>query len=435
MARRSFFALVLIALATTSAAQTVQSGSGANAAAITPTRDAFRTDLGGGTTAGANGSFGGVRREINWDGVPAAQAAPNNLAANFFNVNSPRGVVFSTAGTGFQVSGATTDAGAGQPAAANFGNIDPTYTATFQQFSPQRLFTPLGSNVMDVNFFVAGTTTPALTTGFGAVFSDVDLASTTSIQYFDASNASLGTFFVPAFAGGFSFLGVSFPTAVVSRVRITTGNAALAAGTLDGASDLVVMDDFLYGEPAAAPACTVTCPANITVSNDPNQCGAVVTYPAATTTGSCGTINASPASGSFFPVGDTTVTVTSTAGPSCSFIVTVNDTQSPAITCPADITAPATSTSGATVNYTTPASSDNCPGVGPVTCAPASGSTFAIGNNTVTCMATDGAGNIGTCSFAVNVTAPANVPTLSEWLLIALGAMIGFIGVLRLRLS
>jgi len=85
--------------------------AGANAAAITATRDAFRTAVGGGTVAGANGSFGGLRREINWDGVPDAQADPNPFSANFFNVNSPRGVVFNTPGTGFLVS-----ANAGQSA-------------------------------------------------------------------------------------------------------------------------------------------------------------------------------------------------------------------------------------------------------------------------------------------------------------------------------
>ena len=68
----------------------VFSGTGANVAAITPVRDAYRTALGGGTVAGANGLFSdgtGARREINWDGVPDAFAAPNNLPANFFNVN------------------------------------------------------------------------------------------------------------------------------------------------------------------------------------------------------------------------------------------------------------------------------------------------------------------------------------------------------------
>src|SRR5205807_2947032 len=121
-------------------AQLVESGSGANGAAITPARDAFRVDLGGGTTAGANGSFGGLRREINWDGVPDANAAPNLLPSNFFNTTSPRGVVFSTAGTGFRVS-----ANVLNPPPL-FGELNPTYPATFQAFSPERIFTPLGSN-------------------------------------------------------------------------------------------------------------------------------------------------------------------------------------------------------------------------------------------------------------------------------------------------
>ena len=60
----------------------------------------------------------------------------------------------------------------------------------------------------------------------------------------------------------------------------------------------------LLASPGTAEAqCTVACPANITVSNDPNQCGGVVNYPAPTITGSCGTITCSPPSGSFFPVG------------------------------------------------------------------------------------------------------------------------------------
>src|SRR5690349_1486597 len=103
----------------------VQSAAGPNAAAVTPARDAFRTDLGGGTTAGANGSFGGLRREINWDGVPDAKSAPNNLPADFFNTTSPRGAVFSTPGTGFQVSA--------NPGVApiNFDNIDPSYSKSF----------------------------------------------------------------------------------------------------------------------------------------------------------------------------------------------------------------------------------------------------------------------------------------------------------------
>ncbi len=250
--------LGLLALAGSAHAQlTVRSGTGANAAALTSVRDQFRTDLGGGTTAGANGSFGGIRREINWDGVPAAFSAPNNLPANFFNANSPRGAVFSTGGTGFQVSGSTADAGAGQPAAANFGNLNATYTTEFQTFSPQRLFTSLGSNVYDVNFFVPGTSTPALVSGFGSIFADVDLAGTTSIQFFDASNVSLGAFAASPLSSGLSFLG-AFTTngqPQISRVRVTLGNTTIGPNDANGDSaDIVVADDFIYGEPQAAGA-------------------------------------------------------------------------------------------------------------------------------------------------------------------------------------
>jgi hypothetical protein len=166
--------------------------------------------------------------------------------------------------------------------------------------------------------------------------------------------------------------------------------------------------------------CTLTCPANITVSNDPNQCGAVVTYPAPTTSGSCGTVTASPASGSFFPVGTTTVNVSSsTGGGTCSFTVTVNDTQPPTITCPANITTGSTAgLCSAVVNYSTPTASDNCPGVTLTRIAgPASGSSFPVGSTTITYRATDAAGNTAQCSFTVTVndvqpptiTCPANI--------------------------
>src|SRR6266567_7572754 len=88
---------------TTAAAPITFSASGSSPAGIQALVDAYRTDLG---TLNPNvaGSFGSGRREINWDGVPDALSAPNFLPANFLNVNSPRGVVFTTAGTGFQVS-------------------------------------------------------------------------------------------------------------------------------------------------------------------------------------------------------------------------------------------------------------------------------------------------------------------------------------------
>ncbi len=241
MLRWFTIALALAFVGARADAQVQTSAGAGTAAGILGTVDTFRTLLGP-LNANVAGSFGSGRREINWDGVPDSRSAPNSLPANFFNANSPRGVEFSTPGTGFAVS-----ANSGLATPVEFGNIDPSYPNTFAPFSAQRLFAAIGSNIVDVNFFIAGSPTAAFTRGFGVVFSDVDLASTTSLELFDGANASLGTFFAPT--GAFSFLGVSFGSSLVSRVRITNGNSALAAGVLDGGNqDLVVMDDFIYAE-------------------------------------------------------------------------------------------------------------------------------------------------------------------------------------------
>jgi hypothetical protein len=234
-------------------AEIVFSDSGANAAAIQATVDDFRADLGS-LNPNVAGSFGSGRREINWDGVPANFSDPNLLPNNFFNANSPRGAEFSTPGTGVEVS--SNSAATGGLAPILFGGINVTYPSLFQVFSPQKLFTAIGSNIVDVSFFVPGSSTPSLTRGFGAVFTDVDLPGTTSLMFFGASNQLLGQFFVPSFPGDqtFSFLGVDFGSPEVSRVRITNGTAALGPNeNLPAGLDLVVMDDFIYGEPVPGP--------------------------------------------------------------------------------------------------------------------------------------------------------------------------------------
>jgi hypothetical protein len=236
---------MLVGLSPTSAfaSSVVFSASGDSPAAILSAVDAYRSALG---TLNANvaGSFGSGRREINWDGVPNAAAAPNPLPADFFNVTSPRGVVFSTPGTGFQVSASSGD--------VEFNNLNPGYSTSFQTFSSPRLFTALGSSTTDVSFFVPGSTAPAFTSGFGVVFTDVDLTGTTGLQLFDLQNNLLAAAFAPAANNGLSFLGVVFNAGErVGRVRITSGNGAL--GPSDGVIDAVAMDDFIYGEPTAVP--------------------------------------------------------------------------------------------------------------------------------------------------------------------------------------
>ena len=222
--RLTWFAAVLgglfsLFISNNASAVTVFSATSVDVAGLLPTVDAFRSALGN-INPNVVGSFGTGRREINWDGVPDAFSAPNALPGNFFNVNSPRGVVSSTPGTGFQVSAS---AASGTP--IQFGNIDATFPSIFEPFSPQRLFTAINSTIVDVNFFVPGTTTAALTRGFGVIFSDVDLANTTSLMFFGINNELLGTFFAPEIAGNetFSFLGVDFGSSQVGRVRITSG--------------------------------------------------------------------------------------------------------------------------------------------------------------------------------------------------------------------
>ncbi len=164
------------------------------------------------------------------------------------------------------------------------------------------------------------------------------------------------------------------------------------------------VDDVTLDVVCQVTACTLTCPANVTVSNAANQCGANVTYPAPTTSGTCNNVSCNPTSGSFFPKGTTTVTCTATGTngtQTCSFSVTVNDTQPPAITCPSNVFVGTTGNS-TVVNYAAPTASDNCPGV-TTTCVPASGSSFPVGVTTVTCTAKDAVNNTASCSFAVTV--------------------------------
>jgi hypothetical protein len=133
-------------------------------------------------------------------------------------------------------------------------------------------------------------------------------------------------------------------------------------------------------------------------------------------------VNCSPASGSTFALGTTTVNCSASdvAGnsDSGSFDVSVVDTTAPALSLPSDKIVEATGPSGAAVSYTASAS-DLVDGAVSVNCSPVSGSTFALGATTVHCSASDGAGNSAGGSFDVTVvdttapvlTLPANITT------------------------
>ena len=248
-------ALALPAATAAEAAPVVFQAAGPNAPSIQGTVDAYRAELG---TLNANepGSRGSGRRESNWDGVPDDFSDANPFPPDFFNANlsgRARGAVFSRPSGGFLVSA---DADNPTHTPARFRSVNPTYGAQFATFSPERLFTAAPKagkgNVTDVAFFIPGKKTRAATTGFGAVFTDVDLRQKTKLEFFDRQGRLLRRQFVPHAPGakGLSFAGVAFDKAVVWRVRITSGNVGLGPNDAPGAGrDVAVMDDFIYGEP------------------------------------------------------------------------------------------------------------------------------------------------------------------------------------------
>jgi len=196
----------------------------------------------------------------------------------------------------------------------------------------------------------------------------------------------------------------------------------------------------LGGGAIVSSTCAITCPAAVVTSNDTNQCGAVVSYAAPTTAGTCGTITCTPAAGSFFPVvaGGTNVTCAESlvgggVGATCSFSVTVNDTQPPSLSQPPNVTVSLVENQTQTpVSFAAPVVGDNCPGV-TVAATPPSGSAFPPGSTTVTVTATDASGNMTSATFLVQVLAFLKVPTMSEAALIVLALLL--MGIVALRRS
>ncbi len=98
--------------------------------------------------------------------------------------------------------------------------------------------------------------------------------------------------------------------------------------------------------------------------------------------------------------------------PSVAYFAFPPDSTAPQFdSTPPDQTVEATGPDGAIVTFTVPTATDNLDGSVPVTCVPASGSTFPVGTTTVDCTATDSAGNVGRVQFRVTVTRSAPAPT------------------------
>jgi len=241
-------------------APTVFQAAGTSAASIQSTVDQFRAALGVANNGNNPGQASG-HREINWDGGSPTNATTSLSGTPLTAFLNTRGANITTRGSGFVQAPAS-------GLADTFGNS--SYATIFHAFSPLRLFSPIGSNVTVVEFAVPGSNgnTPAVTTGFGVVFTDVDSPdgsgpgdrtgnrtgnrhASTVIECFGTRGELVFKGSAPASPGdgNLSFLGVVFGDARIARVKIIAGDAA--PGPNDGSEDIVMMDDFLYGEPTS----------------------------------------------------------------------------------------------------------------------------------------------------------------------------------------
>jgi hypothetical protein len=275
-----------------------------------------------------------------------------------------------------------------------------------------------GSNEVPAN---ASTATGTITGNYDSTTNTISFTITFSGL---GSNVTAAHFHGPAFPGTnapVTYGHTGFPTGVTSgtftgtQVITDAEEKDLLAGkwysnihtaTFPGGEIRALI---FFGAPFVAP--TIKCPPDTTVSNATNQCSASVSFKADTTGSAAAELNyrigttviTSPFT---FPVGVSAVTATALNGggfATCTFNVTVKDTQPPVITCPANISVfNDRGVCGAVVSFT-PTATDNCSKV-TIVSVPASGTFFPVGTTTVTSTATDSSGNKSSCSFTVKVT-------------------------------
>ena len=233
----------------------VVSGTAHNRHQLAPTVQKYRDLLGGEDNESNAPTFGIGQRSINWD----APGVPFNMPKDFFNTNAPRGALFHAKNDKFAVSNPADD----NPVDDRFSSLLPKFvTEQFQRFSPDRLFTPVDDNKVDVKFNIPGTHNRALVRGFGAVFTDVDAHGHTSMAFHDKNGCFITKVQVPAKNKGLSFVGIvtknkhtGMQVPVIAKVQMKLGNISIAQfrhlwyGRKIRRGDLVVVDDLIYGEP------------------------------------------------------------------------------------------------------------------------------------------------------------------------------------------
>jgi len=179
----------------------------------------------------------------------------------------------------------------------------------------------------------------------------------------DCTIASLAKGAQSVFTAVYHTNGVASPTVTSYSATVSSDPATPPPTAELHPADNSASGEFTINSTATTNACTLVCPQNLNATANTEEGsvrGAHVTFASAEPDGDCGAVTANPASGSFFPVGTSTVTVTSaTNGGSCSFTVTVTDngTNPPSISCPANKVVTANGSCEQTVTLGTPTTS------------------------------------------------------------------------------
>jgi HYR domain-containing protein len=191
----------------------------------------------------------------------------------------------------------------------------------------------------------------------------------------------------------------------LNYLRTLSPTATTDVGTFSGSTNVSFSLDVVPNTPPV-----LTLPGDMTVEGTATG-GATVTYAVGATDAEDNpdpTPLCTPASGTFFSLGTTTVDCTVTdadrATTTGSFRITVVDTTAPALSAmPADIRLVTNDPAGATVSYTPPTASDVVDPNASVSCTPASGSLVPVGYTEISCTASDASGNQATKHFGVSV--------------------------------
>jgi hypothetical protein len=204
----------------------------------------FKNKLGNpNTTIGAIGGY----REINWDGLPnnfILNSIPNNFFNNPISIQSlQRGLIYSGSSGDFRIS------------RDGFKEINGHNAPTdIVAFSGNTVFANITESAWPVNFEVVGTQTEAATKAFGLVFIGVNKEKSSYLEVFN-NETSLGKYFAlpQTQTSKHSFVGISFTNAVITKVKVTHGDASFTSNFKDisngGIYDIVAVDDMIYAEP------------------------------------------------------------------------------------------------------------------------------------------------------------------------------------------